>query len=80
MQCRHELAVALKRGVWFGAIGEHARFMVIAHLVECKRTADHVAGEPLTSFGIGGLAADVHGEARASPLAHAMGVMGNEGA
>ena len=38
----------------------------MAHLVECKRTADHGAGEPLTSFGIGGLVADavVDGEAR----------------
>ena len=58
-----------------GEIDDHARFTVISHLVECKRAADHVAGEALTSFGIGGLAADavVHGEARASPLAYAMG-------
>ncbi len=30
----------------------------MAHLVECKQTADHGAGEPLMSFGIGGPAAD----------------------
>ena len=65
----------------FGAIDDHARFTVIAQFVECKRTADHVAGEPLTSFGIGGLAADavVHRETRVSPLAHAMGEIGSEG-
>ena len=36
----------------------------------------------LTTFGIGGLAADavVHGEARVSPLAHAMSEVGSEGA
>ena len=53
----------------------------MAHLVECKRTADHVAGEPLTSFGIGGRAADavVDGETRVSLPVYAMGEIGSEG-
>ncbi len=57
-QCQHELVVAFKRGVQFGAIDDHAGLLIIAHLVECKRAANHVAGHALASFGIGGLAAD----------------------
>lgn len=64
----------------FGAVDDHARFTVIAHLVECKRAADHVTGETLTAIGIGGFSADavVHGKTRVSPLAHALGEIGIE--
>ena len=68
LQRRHELVVALYRGVQFGAIDVYAGILIIAYLVGCKRTADHVAGEPLTSFGIGGLAADAVVQRSSAPV------------
>lgn len=58
-----------------GAINDYARFPLIAHLVWRERAADHVASEPLTSFGISSFDADaiVYRESGMASLAHAMG-------
>jgi hypothetical protein len=64
--------------VQFGAIDDHAGFTVVAHLVERKGAADHVAGEVLATFGAGGLGADaiVNRKSGVTPLAHAIGKTG----
>ncbi len=52
------LVVAFQRGVPPGAVDDHAGFAVVAHFLECERAANHVAGEALPAFGIGGLGTD----------------------
>jgi len=80
LECRHELVVTFQRGMEFGAIDDHVGFGVVAHLLEGKRTADHVAGEALAAFGIVSFAADaiMYGEAGMAPGFHALGKIGAE--
>jgi hypothetical protein len=62
----------------FGAVDDHAGLLIEAHLLERERAADHVKGEALAAFGVGGLGADavVDRKARMTPLAHAIGETG----
>jgi len=41
-----------------GAVDDHAGIAVVTHFLECERAANHVAGEALPAFGIGGLDID----------------------
>ena len=81
-QSRHELVVAFQGGVQPGAVNDHARLLVVAHLLEGERTADHVASKALLAIGIVGFAADpvVHREAGVTPLEHAFSECGNQAA
>ena len=38
---------AFQSGVRFGAVDDHAGLLVVAHLLERERAANHVTGEPL---------------------------------
>ena len=61
-----------------GAVDDHAGLVVVAHLLESERAADHVAGKALPAFGVVGFAADpvVHREAGVTPLEHAFSESG----
>ncbi|MEJ2247761.1 MAG: hypothetical protein P8Y80_17065 [Acidobacteriota bacterium] len=78
LERRHQLVVAFQGGVQLGAVDDHGGLLVVAHLLEGEGTANHVAGETLPAFGVGGFAADavVHREAGVTPLEYAFSESG----
>ena len=63
-----ELEVAFQGGVEFGAVDDHARIVVIGHLLQGEGCSDHIAGEAFSAFGINDVKRRIEAASKFVPL------------